>query len=72
MKDTDFVTVGSASNWQKSWRAARPARYVNIFRTYGTAQIQRGGMELEFVGARRESYRRRRATPTVESTLRKT
>ncbi len=67
-KDIDFVTVGSGIELAEAVDSRLgPRCHVNIFRTYGTAQIKRGGMELEFVGARRESYRRESRNPIVES-----
>ena len=56
-KDIDFVTVGSGIDLAREV-AAKLGRgtSLNVFKTYGTAQVKRGQMELEFVGARRESY----------------
>lgn len=65
--DVDFVTVGSgialAENVKK--KLGRKAR-LSIFQNFGTAHIMFGGNELEFVGARRESYRRDSRNPIVE------
>jgi len=67
-KDIDFVTVGSGIELAEAVAARLGRRcHVNIFRTYGTAQIKRGSLELEFVGARRESYTRDSRNPVVES-----
>lgn len=66
-KDIDFVTVGSGIEVAEAV-AARLGRgtHCNVFRNFGTAQVKRGDMELEFVGARRESYRRDSRKPIVE------
>lgn len=68
-KDIDFVTVGSGIELAEAVAAGMGRRrcHVNIFRSYGTAQIKRGALELEFVGARRESYSRDSRNPIVES-----
>lgn len=66
-KDIDFVTVGSgievAENVAKSLGSHTA---IAVFRTYGTAQVKSHGVELEFVGARRESYTRDSRNPIVE------
>ncbi|MCM1005926.1 MAG: CCA tRNA nucleotidyltransferase [Prevotella sp.] len=56
-KDIDFVTVGDGVQLARAVaRLLGPKTHINIFRTYGTAQIKHKGLELEFVGARKESY----------------
>lgn len=66
-KDIDFVTVGSGINLAKAVaeRMGKGTR-VHTFKAFGTAQIHRGDLELEFVGARKESYDRRSRNPIVE------
>lgn len=65
-KDIDFVTVGSGIDLAKAVAVRlSPRAKVNFFRTYGTAQIKTSGMELEFVGARRESYAPESRNPSV-------
>jgi len=65
-KDIDFVTVGDGI--ELAYAVANvvgPRAKVNVFRTYGTAQIKYKGMELEFVGARKESYTPESRNPIV-------
>ena len=66
-KDIDFVTVGSGIELARAVaRALGRGTHVNVFHSYGTAQVKRRGMDLEFVGARRESYNRDSRNPIVE------
>lgn len=67
-KDMDFVTVGSGIEVAKSVASALGrGTHLSVFRTYGTAQVKRGDLELEFVGARKESYTPDSRNPMVES-----
>ncbi len=65
--DMDFVTVGSGIEVAQAV-AGRigPRAHLAVFRTYGTAQVKTRDWELEFVGARRESYNRNSRNPIVE------
>ncbi len=66
-KDVDFVCVGSGIDLAKAVaRELGPRVQVNVFRNFGTAQIAFEGHDLEFVGARRESYRADSRKPIVE------
>lgn len=66
-KDIDFVTVGSGIEVaEKVAKKLGPRTSVAVFKTYGTAQVKSQGLELEFVGARRESYTRNSRNPIVE------
>ncbi len=67
-KDIDFVTVGSGIEVAKavSQKVGRDKSHLAVYRTYGTAQVKVMGVELEFVGARRESYNRQSRNPIVE------
>ena len=65
--DIDIVVVGSGILLAEAvaQRLGKKA-HLSVFKTYGTAQVKRGEMELEFVGARKESYTRDSRNPIVE------
>ena len=66
-KDIDIVAVGSGIELAK--RVARKlgrGAYLSVFKNFGTAQVKAGELELEFVGARRESYSHDSRKPIVE------
>ena len=65
--DIDFVTVGSGIELAKEVaRRLGKGATLAVYATYGTAQVKWKGYELEFVGARRESYNRDSRNPIVE------
>lgn len=65
--DIDFVTEGSGIALAQSVAAAiDPEIKVSVFKTYGTAMFRYQGLELEFVGARKESYNAESRNPSVE------
>lgn len=67
-KDIDIVCVGNGIELAKKVAKRLPGKPpVNIFKTFGTAQIKSGDTELEFVGARRESYNHDSRKPEVET-----
>ncbi|PVW14583.1 CCA tRNA nucleotidyltransferase [Marixanthomonas spongiae] len=66
-KDIDIVAVGSGIELAKEVSSLLPGKpKVSIFKTYGTAMLKTGGIELEFVGARKESYSKESRNPAVE------
>ena len=66
-KDIDFVTVGSGIEVAEAVaRKLGKGTHLSVFRSFGTAQVKRGDTELEFVGARKESYRSNSRNPIVE------
>lgn len=67
-KDIDVVCVGSGIALAEAVKKAlgRRAR-LSVFKTFGTAHIDFGNMEIEFVGARKESYDRNSRNPIVEN-----
>lgn len=70
-KDVDFVTVGSGIELARrvaeiiAGRSGRRPRLA-VYANYGTAQLHHRDLELEFVGARKESYHRESRNPIVE------
>ena len=76
-KDIDVVVVGKASadgevpRWGILLAEAVAKRlgrgsHLSVFKTFGTAQVKKGDTEVEFVGARKESYRHDSRNPIVE------
>ena len=63
--DIDVVVEGSGIALAEAV-AARVHAKVSVFRRFGTAMLRYQGMEVEFVGARRESYRADSRKPIVE------
>ena len=65
--DIDVVVVGSGIELaEEVARKLGRGAHLSVFKTYGTAQVKKGELELEFVGARRESYTRDSRNPIVE------
>ena len=67
-KDIDIVTIGSGIELAKSVAKALGGKGVNlsVFKNFGTAQVKWRDIEIEFVGARRESYSHDSRKPIVE------
>jgi poly(A) polymerase len=66
-KDIDVVTLGSGIELAKCVaKRLGPKTPVSIFKNFGTAMIKNGDMEVEFVGARKESYTHDSRKPIVE------
>ena len=64
-KDIDIVVEGSGIALAEAVARKCHAR-VSVFRNFGTAMLKYHGMEVEFVGARKESYHRESRKPIVE------
>lgn len=66
-KDIDIVAIGSGIELAKEVSGLLPHKpKVQIFKTYGTAMLKTDDIEVEFVGARKESYRENSRNPIVE------
>lgn len=66
-KDIDVVVVGSGiAVAEELKRMLGKKAYISVFRNFGTAQVKYKGMEVEFVGARKESYSHDSRKPIVE------
>ncbi len=67
-KDIDIVCVGSGIKLAERFASMLPGNpHVTVFKTYGTAMLHAGDWEVEFVGARKESYSADSRKPSVET-----
>lgn len=66
-KDIDFVCLGSGIDMAHAVAQSLPGKIkVNFFKNFGTAQFRYRDFDIEFVGARKESYNRDSRKPIVE------
>ena len=64
--DIDIVVVGSGIQIAEAFHK-RVGGKLSIYQSYGTAMVNYSGIEVEFVGARKESYERGSRNPIVEN-----
>ena len=64
--DIDVVVVGSGIDIARALAEELHTK-LSVFKTFGTAMLHADGMEVEFVGARKESYARDSRKPQVEA-----
>ena len=66
--DIDVVVVGSGIQVADALKKLLGKRaHISVFRNFGTAQVKFGNIEIEFVGARKESYSHNSRKPIVEN-----
>jgi len=65
-RDIDFVCIGSGIELARMVAGELGRARIQVFKSFGTAMIQHEGLQLEFVGARKESYRADSRNPIVE------
>lgn len=67
-KDIDIVAVGSGIDLALKVSELIPHQpKVQVFKNYGTAMLRYDDMDIEFVGARKESYQQKSRNPIVEN-----
>lgn len=65
-KDIDIVVVGNGMELAQAAGDKLRVKKVNLFKNFGTAQFNYKDLDVEFVGARKESYQRDSRKPIVE------
>ncbi|HXI00651.1 MAG TPA: HD domain-containing protein [Sphingobacteriaceae bacterium] len=65
-KDIDIVVIGNGIEFAEKAAVILKSR-VNVFKNFGTAMLRYDDLEVEFVGARKESYRSESRKPIVEN-----
>lgn len=65
-KDIDVVTIGKGIDLATKVHEKLRGSHLSTFKNFGTAQVKFNDLEIEFVGARKESYNRDSRKPIVE------
>ena len=67
-KDIDIVVIGNGIEIaRKAARKINPETKISVFKNFGTAMFRNKEYEIEFVGARKETYDRNSRKPIVEN-----
>lgn len=66
INEIDFLVTGDGPKFAKEFANILNVERINIFRNFGTAHFNYNNYDLEFVGARKESYNRNSRKPVVE------
>ncbi|MCC7303437.1 MAG: HD domain-containing protein [Bacteroidia bacterium] len=66
-KDIDIVCIGNGIELAEAFARKSGGITVSVFKNFGTAQVKINDLDIEFVGARKESYRRDSRNPVVEN-----
>lgn len=64
--EMDFLVVGDGPAFASKLADKLGVKEISIFKNFGTAHFNYGGFDLEFVGARKESYNKNSRNPVVE------
>ncbi len=64
-KDIDILVIGNGIKFAEEVGRSLQTK-VSVFKNFGTAMLRHGELEIEFVGARKESYRAESRKPIVE------
>jgi poly(A) polymerase len=65
--EIDFLVVGDGIDFATKFSKALGINQIAVFRNFGTAHFRFNNIDLEFVGARKESYKKNSRNPTVET-----
>ncbi len=65
--EIDFLVVGDGESYARAYAEKLGIKKIDVYRNFGTAHFKYGDFDLEFVGARKESYRKESRKPEVSA-----